>query len=624
MNGWFKPLRGRARTQSILAFDIEGTGGPDGFVCGAICGLTVSGFYTSRQAMLADLVGYGRDGYWIFSHNLQYDLPILEGDAFPIGEVVFTRYNILSSKYDMGERTVRFLDSANLFPRHSVEMIGEMVGYPKDKLPEDVFAKLCQGRKWDDFSLLDQEAIRRYCRRDAEIVYMGVSMLQELVLALGGQLHPTISGTALDIYRRKFHRWPWPVVGEKTNELARPAYYGGRVENFAMGKVENVSVYDVTSLYPYVQAQTRYPHPNHLRLDVSPSSSGEFWRGEGIVQADVDVPDTFAPPLPLRYQARLFFPVGRLRGTWTILELRRALGYGAALRSVEWALWSPVTFNPFEEYVYSLFDLRSYYLSAGKGQANLVKLLLNSLIGRFGLDPEQGLFRLVSIDHAGDLGKYEGYSTYDVNGRLLAFGGIEKTRYPDYVNVPFAAQVTAAGRAHLHDGIARQGDGMIYCDTDSIMTTGKIETSDDLGGWREIMTGASVDLIGLKEYALHNAVVGTKYVAKGVPEDVAKAYLETGVARFYRALGVREALRDKRRPSTWVETFKSRNETFPKRYPVPPWVSSALPYLQTRAYRADELPLVVQGLFLPPEVDPDFRGLVHPREPQRTQKRLDL
>jgi len=624
MTEWFKPLHTKPRPHEILAFDLEGSGIRDGFVCGSIVGLTVSGFYTNREDMLDALLHYGYDGYWIFSHNLQYDLPVLEGDDFPKGEVVFTKYNILSSKYHIHKRAVKFFDSANLFPRHSVAAIGEMVGYPKDELPRELLVKLSKGRPWSEFSPVDQEAIRKYCNRDAEIVYEGVSLLQELVLALGGELKPTISGTAMDIFRRKYHKWPWPVVKEKTNELVRPGFYGGRVENFAIGKIENVSMYDTTSLYPSVQALARFPHSNHLRLDVDPPLTGQFWKGEGVCEADVTLPDTFIPSLPYRYQSRLFFPIGRMRGTWTILELRRALEWGAVLNSVEWVLWSPVTFNPFEDFVQDLFSLRSYYLSKSKGEANLVKLLLNSLYGRWGLNPAGGLYRLVDFDTEDALEKYQGYSTFDVDGRLLGFGAIASTHYPDYVNVLMAAQISSAARIHLLDELNRQGEKMVYCDTDSILTRGRIETSEGLGGWRLEMEAGSADLIGLKEYALHNASVGTKYIAKGVPQQVAKEYLETGVARFFHAIGIREALRDHRRPSTWVETFKSRNETFPKRYPVPPWRATSSDFLPTRAYLASELPLVVQGLFLPSEVDPDYRGRVYEREGSQEQGRLTL
>lgn len=622
MSGWFKPLRSEASPRKILAFDIEGTGERDGFICGAVVGESVNAFYTDPERMYRDLRAYALDGYWVYAHNLQYDLPILEGERFPQGELLFTRDRLLWAKYRQGKRVGRFFDSGNLFPRHSVSAIGEMVGYPKDDLPVEILRDLARGRKLHSFQPGTREIIRHYCMRDAEIVYFGVFMLQELSLALGGQLMPTISGISMDLFRRKYHKYPWPVVGPETNKLCRPAFYGGRVENFVLGQVEGANMYDITSLYPFVQSRVSYPHPNHLRLDIAPGLNGPFWRGEGVLYAQVRIPDTFVPTLPYRYNKRLFFPVGSMRGTWTILELKRALAWGAVLERIEWVLWSPVVFNPFQDFVSDLFSMRSYYLERKEGQANLVKLILNSLYGRWGLNPHGGLYQMVNLENEMDLEKMGGYTTHNLYGHLVAFGPLEVKRQPDYVNVMIAAQVASAARLYLLDELIHQGEDLLYCDTDSILTRGEIQTSPGLGGWRVEMQNGRADMIGLKEYALHNAMTGTRYVAKGVPRSVAAEYIQTGTARFFRALGIREALREGRLPSTWIETFKTHQTEFPKRYPLTSWQAPGLSYSPTRPYQARELALVTAGLYLPPVQAVQFPGLEYQREPPLEQGRL--
>lgn len=610
MPGWFLPLRGKVRTFQILAFDIEGTGDPGGFVCGSIAGEAVNGFYTSREAMHDDLVAYGRDGYMLWSHNLQYDLPILEGDAFPCASMVFTRYNLISAVYPGGRQAAHFYDSTNLFPRHSVEMLGEMVGCSKGRLADHIFAQLSKGRAWDTFSAFDQEQIRHYNQTDASIVFQAVSLFQDLVNGLGGELRATIAGTAMDLYRRAFHKWPWPVVDEKINEICRPGYYGGRVENYAIGTVEHVNMYDVTSLYPAAQREARFPHPGHLERIDDPQNSTSAWQGEGVASCDVWVPDEFVPSLPYRHTGRLFFPIYQMSGIWTLEELRRAQQSGAEVRNVNWILRSAVTFNPFREFVDRLFELRLRYLQNGERQANLVKLLLNSLYGRWGLNPLHGLQQIRKIERGADLSSLQGYQTYAYGEHLVAFGTLPVQRYPDYVNVLFAAQITAAGRIRLFDELERQGEDLVYCDTDSIITRGTIGTSEGLGSWRETMHDGSADMVGLKEYALRNAVMGNKYVAKGVPGDLQEEYLRTGAARFYRALGVREALRSGQRPAVWVEQIKGPNQCFPKRYPLAPWQEPEKSYRPTRPYVAQELGLVVLGQFLPPDEQPHYPGRI--------------
>jgi hypothetical protein len=608
MSGWFKPLHGKVRTQAILAFDIEGTGEPGGFVCGSIAGEALSAFYTSREALHQDLVHYGRDGYWIWSHNLQYDLPILEGDDFPLAEMLFTRYSLISAIYPGSRQSARFYDSTNLFPRHTVEMLGEMVSAPKGKLPEHVFLQLTQGRPWEHFTPFDQELIRRYNQCDSWIVYRAVVMLQELVNSLGGELRPTIAGTAMDLYRRAFHKWPWPAVDEGTNEYTRPAYYGGRVENFAIGTIPHVNGYDITSLYPSSQKAARFPHPAHLELLEDPRSTSQPWLGEGVAHVEVEVPDVFIPSLPHRQDNRLFFPIGTMSGLWTLEELRAAQERGVRVKALHWILRSAVTFNPFQEFVEKLFELRLRYLQSGERQANLVKLLLNSLYGRWGLNPTHGLQQIRRIERGTDLATLKGFQTLAYGDHLVAIGSLPTMRYPDYINVLFAAQITSCARVRLLDELIIQDERMVYCDTDSILTTGEINTGKRLGEWRETMHDGEAEMVGLKEYTLRNAVIGERYVAKGVPPELQQEYLKTGVARYFRALGIREALRDRRRPATWIETLKGPNACFPKRYPLAPWQQPEKSYRPTRPYRAEELPLVVLGLFLPPDVEPVFPG----------------
>ena len=608
MPGWFKPLRGKIHTQNILAFDIEGTGEAGGFVCGAIAGDALSAFYTSRSAMHADLVAYGRDGFWIWSHNLQYDLPILEGEDFPLADMLFTRYNLISAVYRGGARPAHFYDSTNLFPRHTVRMLGEMVGAPKGQLPEHIFSKLTRGVPWEHFTQFDQEQIRSYCSRDAWIVHRSVDMLQELVNSLGGELRATIAGTAMDLYRRAFHKWPWPVVDEQVNELVRPAYYGGRVENYAIGQVEHVNAYDITSLYPSAQNTARFPHPGHLEILQSPNAGRSPWTGEGVARVDLSVPEEFVPALPYRCTGRLFFPTGPMTGQWTLEELRQAQEQGVTVSKIHWVLRSAVTYNPFTQFVETLFELRLRYLQNGERQANLVKLLLNSLYGRWGLNPSYGLQQIRRIEPGTDLSTLQGYQTQAYGDHLIAFGSLPALRYPDYINVLFAAQITSAARIRLLAELRHQDEQLVYCDTDSILTRGQIQTGAGLGDWRMTMQDGSADMVGLKEYTLRNAIMGTRYVAKGVPAALQEEYLRSGTVRFFHALGVREALREKRRPATWVETIKGPNQCFPKRYPLAGWQQPELPYRPTRPYRASELPLVVMGLYLPPDVEPVYPG----------------
>jgi hypothetical protein len=604
MPGWFKPLYTKPKIRELVAFDIEGGGGYSGFTCGAIVSDSIYSFYTNREDMFERLQEYARNGAWVFSHNLQYDLPLLEGYDFPRGDLLFTKHSLLWATYTHKKRKCKFYDSTNLFPKLSVDYLGDMVSLPKVVLPDSLLRRLAGGQEWEHFTQDEQDAIRKRVEVDAEILFLAVASLQELILRLGGQLKPTIAGCAMDIYRRKYHRWPWQVLGPATNKLARPGFYGGRVENFAFGKVEHCNLYDVTSLYPYAQSIARYPHPGHLKLDFPTRATGKWLDWEGVLEGVLNVPETFIPNVPYRYDKKLFFPVGRMRGVWTLFDIRHAIHAGATLESCNWILGTPVTFNPFGAFVEQLFEMRLGYLDAGSPQANLVKLLLNSLYGRWGLNEEGGLYTIASLDGEIDWEKFRGYETQTINGKVYAFGQLGNTHQPDYVNVLFAAQITSEARSILNNELSRQGESAAYCDTDSILTTGIVQETNQLGGWRSQMTDGQADLLGPKEYALHNMVLGDRYVVKGLPESVAQTYFQEGAARYYRALSIREAINRGQEPTSWVETLKSHQATIPKRQPIPPLSGEPSECYSSRPYRVADLHYLMkeQGFHQPQPV----------------------
>lgn len=586
---WFKPLKRKARSFAVLGFDVEGSGKEGGFVCGSIVGEFVSHFFTDRADMWKALLYYASEGYWCFALNLEYDLPIVAGPAFWEGDMLFTEGGILWADFKVKDRRARFYDAANLFPRFSADKLGSMVQIPKLIVDPLVKLRLARAESWTSFTPEEQYMLERYNLRDSEIVYKAVDNLQDLAHYLGGELHATLAGVSMDIYRRAYHRFPWLALGEETNRLARPAFYGGRVEPFRVGVVPGVSLYDITSLYPFAQRQTRFPHPNHLKMLLYPPLSGSWLLWEGVVACRVWVPDGFIPPLPSRVESRLFFPTGELSGVWTIREIVFAVLQGCRLVGVDWVLGSPVVFNPFERFVDQLFALRQTYLIDNPVRANLVKLILNSLYGRFGLNPDSPLTKMVPILEDTDLLPLQGYRTRELAGYLVAYGEVKTARLPAYVNALFAAQVTAEGRIMLQEGLQLAGQDAVYCDTDSVMTTGQIPTGDDLGDFRLVAGPLRADLIGPKEYALEDIYGSTKAVVKGIPEALAHEYMVTGFARFSRALSVREAYNSGGQPAEWVETFKGRGSAVPKRAVVS---GDTLPdpgYQFTRPWTVSEL-----------------------------------
>lgn len=563
------PLKGSAKTHSFLAFDVEGIGGPGGFWCGATYSDQGGKTYLARDQMWADLVSADAPTVWRVAHNLEYDLSVVALEALldsgsVMGEGGLLWYDYPSPSGD----TIRFIDSLNLFREHSVAELGLMVDLPKLELPAGFLDVLRYGYPLDYFSESEKALLFEYNLRDAEIVYRAMCFLQNMVNELGGELRETIAATSHDLYRRVFMPHPWPIIGPKTNEAARQAFYGGRVEPYRMQESHDVNIYDVNSLYPYIMANEKFPHPGSLDIDTPGKLPADLERREGVISCRVSVPDVYCPPLPARLANSLFFPVGTWEGTFTINELRHALECGVEVKRVDWMISTSRTFNPFVDFVTELWKRRMELKITNPAGEKVVKMLLNAHIGRYGVRAEPPLTTLEIVRDRFDPERDQGLM-WDTIGR---FDYIERPigdgHHPTYANVFFAAQVSSGARVLLHREMLKQDHHMVYCDTDSIMTRGEIPVGAGLGEWKCLLERGVVDLISPKEYTVMIDHYLALYKAKGVPNKVAVEYLINGVARYQKALSIRQARIGNRWPGSWVEVYQQRGSPVPKRSPV--------------------------------------------------------
>jgi hypothetical protein len=276
-------------------------------------------------------------------------------------------------------------------------------------------------------------------------------------------------------------------------------------------------------------------------------------------------------------------------GTWTIHEVRHALENGAILSDVAWVLGTRKTFNPFREFVEQLFEVRSSMLANNDSQANLVKLLLNSLYGRFGLDPNKGLFKAIPLTDSTNFNQLKGWRTYPLGDHLIAYGQIENSNYPAYINTLFSSQIASAARVHLYYGLVEQGDKAVYCDTDSIITTGSVQTGEGLGSWRSEFTDATTEIIAPKEYAIYQKDKPDKFIVKGIPYYKSEEYIKNHMVHFLRAISIREGMQRGLESSTWVEVLHTHEYTHPKRQSLSEISSPRGSRCQTAPWSVEEL-----------------------------------
>jgi hypothetical protein len=612
----FNPLKRAAQPRRLASFDTEGNGDPGGFICGSVTYEGGRHTFTHAGEMLSYLVSPPLRGCWLFAHNLEYDLSVLTGGDLSVFSCLFAESRLLwAETQDPHGHKWRFCDSGNLFPGCSVKDLGEWVGLPKLELPSFLERYVKTGGAARHLLPDSLELIREYCLRDADIVYLAVSLFQEELLSMGGELRPTLAGCAMDLFRRQYLAESWPTPDPGLNDLARLAYYGARTEPYKLGYVQGVNGYDVSSLYPSIQASIDFPDPAHLVIKTGLEAGRVDFSREGVSLCRVRVPDADPPPLPARHAGRLFFPTGEIKGAWTHNELRYALDQGARILGVEWSLFSTRTFNPFGAFVDALYKRRLLHASSGDLREKIFKLLLNSSYGRYGISPHSSLQALVPITPPVDWAKYVGSEIRMIGGTAYALVELGVGKQPAYANTLIAAYITAGARVQMAREISACLPDLAYTDTDSLWLSGEVAIGEGLGSFRQTHQGVDLWVTAPKEYAVFSAEALIEARVKGIPEFARISYLEMGHTAFDRPLTIREAARRGRSPGSWITTLKKHRYQVPKRM-VLGGASEDLWTWQTRPWAQTELlELLETGapVPLPPSALPAFLTPLLPR-----------
>jgi hypothetical protein len=567
-------------TYPIAGLDLEGDSGGRGFMSGSIVYGDTTFYTQDMQEFTRELKRDALTKYRIYAHNLTYDVGMmLSLFGLPIGVTLLKGRVIRAGLRTSRDRTLSFHDSLDLFARLSLDEVGRAIGFPKLPTPPAFLDEPVEVPEWycDEHGRLWCE--RCYNVQDARLVKRAVELFQGWLNSMGASLGITLAGTAMNLFRARYldneYLTPFPV----RNEFARRAYYGGRVEDIVRGTSDGIAIYDVHSLYPSVMRDYPFPDPNYLKGPFETDDVRFIFDYEGVSHVLVEVPYTFIPPLPLRLQGKLFFPYGAFEGYYTHAELRFAVSRGVRIKRVYETLYSERVCYPFVSYVNDLYALRQQYKKAGDPREFMVKIMLNSLYGKFGQSMDTSMRRLQPIEALFEAQDTTGWDFTVIGGVPYALKPVPFMKQPPYVNVLWAAYVTSYGRIRLYEYMESADFHLVYCDTDSLFTPLQLQTSPELGKLGLDAPHGECVIIGPKLY-VHSSIKGERVKAKGVPRRYGRAFLDDGKVTFIKPMGILEGIRRGISPSTWVEMTKVMHENVPKREPIGDHLGSP-----SRAYR---------------------------------------
>ena len=430
-------------------------------------------------------------------------------------------------------------DSAALAPL-SLAQFSELAGAGREKITlgprfpcacgEDC-GGYCALAPWVSLSAPQRADLASYLERDCRALLGALRAWRSYADEHGFVLRATLGSSAWATARAELGlpdaRWS-PALYHRI----RAGYFGGRVEVFRP-TAPAIRLYDINSAYPAALEQTDLPVGPARVVDRVYASRAYHSGAAGLYSAEVSVPDDARfPPLPVRVGDRIAYPVGPVSGEWTGLELRHAEETGARIVRLGSAVVWPLAERVLAPFVRRIWELRRVEIErAGKksGLATLLKLLVNSLTGKFAQSPHVEDVRIDPPSGEIKACSRRGRCRERCSGVCGAWHQIDRAgrvwRVPRYslgacAHVEWAAHLTAACRVELHRQLEHAGSSAVYCDTDSVFATAVItrRIGHDLGEWSDDGERYEWSCEGPKGYCYRTDAGKWTYKAKGISD----------------------------------------------------------------------------------------------------------
>lgn len=367
-------------------------------------------------------------------------------------------FDVHTHDYAGNPLSVSFHDSSALLP------------FGLKKITETFGVEHVKG-EWDHSKTVGvTRGLLKYLKSDCMGLYESLEKFfdSELIKRAGPKF--TIAGQAMQVLRT-YLKEPIPPCPESYDIFIRRGYAGGRTEIFrplfSSTDGSELFCYDVNSLYPSVMQENEFPG---VCLGISDTPDLEKM---GFVEATVSVPKNVYLPLLWVKNPKFVFPTGTFSGVWTTLELRAAMKEGVKIEKLGNAIHFQSAGFIFKDFVSDLYQRR---LSAkSEVEKTVIKLLLNSSYGRFGIQKDREGLDL-------DYGQMGVTPHFEIETNQGPVGFVKKTtRLKTYSHVGIAAYITAHARLKMHSLMKECQNELYYTDTDSIFTTKRMPSSQALG-----------------------------------------------------------------------------------------------------------------------------------------------
>lgn len=402
------------------------------------------------------------------------------------------------------KKTIFLLDSFRLMPA-SLAKLSKQFG-------TEVLKQNLEGvMPWN----LTEEERYSYLKDDCYSLYQVIQSFWNQIdinfgMSKNGQPYrtKTLASLTLKIFIDQYTRKGKVYNPDKTQAaLEECSYFGGLIyvnTDLSVLK-DNVSVYDVNSMYPYVMQSTLFPYSYH-RSEVSkftPKAKVALWVFDYEFFGGI--------PFIFDILSRTMSYTGRcMIDTDTANYI---LSQGGHLRFISGHVYERTSYM-FKEYIDKCYTLRQQY-GNDSAMGYVAKILMNSLYGKFG---EKSLKRSMSTSLPKGVEDYVIHTTEGI--RSMELFDYTSDRYIQHRFPAIASLVTLRARLLLKKAADKQGDNFLYCDTDCIHVIGEpqgIVISNKLGDFKLEHSNIQAIYKGKKAYQIYKDGCIIKTVLKGIP-----------------------------------------------------------------------------------------------------------
>lgn len=433
----------------------------------------------------------------IFDYLFVFDWAFSRAPKAKITNIIMAGSKLLKFDITYKKKKISFIDSAGLFP-FSLEKLTNSFDV-KHKKKHINYNDIQDDKETSEYLMFDCKGLYECLEKFFSRPYIAEVMPQL-----------TRSGISFNVFRNNFLVDPLPILKREVKDFARKSYFGGRTEIFKplfKSKGENDKLYyqDINSLYPAVMQSNEYPS------EFLCWTTNYFPERFGIYTVQVYAPHEIEHPvLGISHNGKYIFPTGFFQGTFTNLEINKALSLGYRFEKVIKGALFRNGGHIFKTFIDHFYNLRKN--TSDPVDKIIYKDIMNHLYGRLGINELREQVSLEQKPGSKILATFK-YTDYEI--RLYS----KEKKIFTYSNPVLSSFVTSYARLKLYEYFEKCNFDVYYCDTDSIFSRTLLETSNELGEMKLEDTLSEACFLLPKTYAYRNDIGEVVKKMKGFRAD---------------------------------------------------------------------------------------------------------